>query len=176
MEEVRKHLLFDSNTIADRVRDIGKQITADFPEGDVLLIGILKGAYVFVADLARAISYPCQVDFARISSYGSSTVTSGTLSVKMDIGIDVEGRDVILVDDIVDSGLTLAEYRNRISVRNPRSLRLAAMIDKTGRREKAVQLDYFGFRIEEGFVVGYGLDWDEKYRNLDSIYTLEFKS
>jgi hypoxanthine phosphoribosyltransferase len=126
--------------------------------------------------LARAIPFPCQVDFARISSYGSSTVTSGTLSLKMDIGIDVEGRDVILVDDIVDSGLTLAEYRNRIAERNPRSLKLAAMIDKTGRRERAVQLDYFGFRIEEGFVVGYGLDWNEKYRNLKSIYALEFKS
>ncbi len=176
MEEVKKNLLFDSNAIASRVTEIGKQITADFPAGDVLFIGILKGAFVFLADLARAISFPCQVDFARISSYGSGTVTSGTLSLKMDIGIDVEGRDVILVDDIVDSGLTLAEYRNRIAARNPRSLKLAAMIDKTGRREKAVQLDYFGFRIEDGFVVGYGLDWNEKFRNLKSIYNLEFKS
>lgn len=173
MEGAKRKLLFSSEQIAARVKELGEQISADYPDGNVLLIGILKGSFVFLADLARCLDQPCQVDFARISSYGSGTVSSGQLKVAMDIGIPVEGRDVILVDDIVDTGLTLSQYRESLEKRGPRSVKVAAMIDKTARREKHVDLDYCGFKIEDGFVVGYGLDCDECFRNLGSIFVLE---
>jgi hypoxanthine phosphoribosyltransferase len=161
MKVAKKKILFHSEDIASRVCELGKQISADFPEGNILLIGILKGSFVFLAD------------FARISSYGSGTVSSGQLKITMDIGIPVEGRDVILVDDIVDTGLTLHQYKEELANRGPRSLKVAAMIDKTARREKHVELDYCGFRIDDGFLVGYGLDCDECFRNFGSIYVLE---
>ncbi|MCX5860943.1 MAG: hypoxanthine phosphoribosyltransferase [Desulfomonile sp.] len=173
MEHVKKRMLYDANAIGARVQELGKQISEDCPEGNLLLIGILKGSFVFLADLARSLSLPCQIDFARISSYGTATVSSGELKVIMDVGIPVKDRHVILVDDIVDSGLTLSEYRRRIELSNPKSLKIAAMIDKTARREKHVHLDYYGFRIDDGFLVGYGLDWDEKFRNLGGIYVIE---
>jgi len=171
MDEVKKRILFDSDTISARVQELGEQISGDYPDGDLVMVGLLKGSFIFLADLVRALQKPCHVDFARISSYGSGTVSSGQLQVIMDI-VPVTGRDVILVDDIVDSGLTLDYYRKRVLEFNPHSLRIAALIDKTGRRDKHVPLDYCGFRIDHGFVVGYGLDWDERFRNLPSIYVL----
>ncbi|MDQ7784538.1 MAG: hypoxanthine phosphoribosyltransferase [Desulfomonilaceae bacterium] len=173
MKDAQKKVLFRSEDIASRVCELGRQISADYPEGNILLIGILKGAFVFLADLVRCLDQPCQIDFARISSYGSGTVSSGELKITMDIGIPVAGRDVILVDDIVDTGLTLNQYRDELARRGPRSLKVAAMIDKTARRERHVKLDYCGFRIDDGFLVGYGLDCDECFRNLGSIYVLE---
>ncbi len=173
MKDAKKKILFHSEDIASRVRELGKQISVDFPEGNLLIIGILKGSFVFLADLVRSLDQPCQIDFARISSYGSGTVSSGQLKIIMDVGIPVEGRDVILVDDIVDTGLTLHQYREELASRGPRSLKVAAMIDKTARREKHMELDYCGFQIDDGFLVGYGLDCDECFRNLDSIYVLE---
>jgi hypoxanthine phosphoribosyltransferase len=173
MKEMKKRVLFDAEAIAARVKDVAKEISRDYPDGNVLLIGILKGAFVFMADLARCLTVPCEIDFARISSYGSGTVSSGKLNILLDAGIPVKGRDVILIDDIVDSGLTLSEYRTYVEQQGPRSVRTAAMIDKTGRREKHVALDYCGFRIEDGFLVGYGLDCDECYRYLDGIYEIE---
>ncbi len=173
MLDAKKRILFHTDDIASRVCELGKQISEDFPEGNILMVGILKGSFVFLADLVRSLDHPCQIDFARISSYGSGTVSSGQLKITMDIGIPVEGRDVILVDDIVDTGLTLHQYREELAHRGPRSLKVAAMIDKTARRERHVDLDYCGFRIEDGFLVGYGLDCDECFRNLGSIYVLE---
>lgn len=173
MEQFNKRLLYDSASIAARVDELAAQVSADHPEGNLLIIGILKGSFMFVADLVRRLSVSCQIDFVRISSYGTGTVSKGSLDIIMDAGISVKGRDVILVDDIVDSGLTLSEYRKRLARREPRSLKTAAMIDKTGRRESHVHLDYYGFRLEEGFLVGYGLDCDERFRNLDGIYVLE---
>jgi len=173
MKDARKRVLFHSDDIASRVCELGKQISTDFPEGNILMIGILKGSFVFLADLVRCLDQPCQIDFARISSYGNGTVSSGQLKITMDVGISVEGRDVILVDDIVDTGLTLHQYREELARRNPRSLKVAAMIDKTVRREKQLELDYCGFRVDDGFLVGYGLDCDECFRNLGSIYVLE---
>lgn len=171
MDEVKKRVLFDADTISARVREIGKQISADYPDGNLIMVGLLKGSFIFLADLVRALEQPCHVDFARISSYGSGTVSSGQLRVIMDI-VPVTGRDVILVDDIVDSGLTLDYYRKRVLEFDPRSLKIAALIDKTGRRDRHVPLDYYGFQIEHGFLVGYGLDWDERFRNLPGIYVL----
>lgn len=173
VEDVNKTLLFDAHSIHARVKEMGRKISEDHPDGNLLLIGILKGSFVFLADLVRALPEPCQIDFARISSYGGGTVSTGELKVTMDVGIAVKGRNVILVDDIVDSGLTLSEFRQRIESNGPKSVKIAAMIDKTGRREKHVQLDYCGFKVAEGFLVGYGLDWDEKFRNLDGIYVID---
>jgi hypoxanthine phosphoribosyltransferase len=173
MGELTKRVLFDREAIAGRVREMAKEISAKYPEGDILFIGVLKGSFVFLADLVRALDVPCQVDFCRIASYGSGTVSSGQLDMIMDAAIPVKDRTVIIVDDIVDSGLTLSEYRKHIAAQSPRSLEIAGLIDKTGRREKHVKLDYCGFRMEEGFVVGYGLDCDERYRHLDSVWVIE---
>lgn len=173
MLEAKKRMLFSAEEISARVKELGKQISQDYPEGNILLVGLLKGAFVFLADLARSLEKPCQIDFARISSYGSSTESSGQLVVSMDIKIPVKGRDVIIVDDIVDTGLTLHHYREVIQSQGPRSVKTIAMIDKRGRRERHVHLDYCGFTIENGFVVGYGLDCDECFRNLEAIYVLE---
>jgi hypoxanthine phosphoribosyltransferase len=173
MREFKKSVLFDAKSIAERVKELGKEISMNHPQGDLLLIGILKGSFVFLADLARNLDVSCEIDFAKISSYGSGTVSSGQLNVILDAGAEIKDRDVILVDDIVDSGLTLSEYRSYLEKKGPRSLKTAAMINKTGRREKHVQLDYCGFDVEDGFLVGYGLDCDECYRYLPSIYVLE---
>jgi hypoxanthine phosphoribosyltransferase len=173
MNELTKRVLLDADAISQRVQELGKQISARHPEGNLLMIGILKGCFMFMADLVRSLDVSCQIDFVRVSSYGSGTCSSGELDIIMDTRIPVGDRDVILVDDIVDSGLTLCEYRNVIAQRGPKSLETVALIDKTGRREKFVQLDYCGFKIEHGFIVGYGLDCDEQYRGLGSLYVLE---
>lgn len=173
MKEFRKRILFDAESIDARVKEIAREISERHPEGEILFIGILKGSFVFLADLVRALDRPCRVDFARIASYGSGTVSSGELKIIMDVSTPLEGKDVILVDDIVDSGLTLSEYRRRLEEKGAKSVECAVLLDKTERREKSVDLEYLGFRIEEGFVVGYGLDCDERFRNLDSVYVLE---
>lgn len=173
MKELTRRILFDPETIAARVNELGQEISANHPEGDLLFVGILKGSFVFLADLVRALDRPCHIDFAKIASYGSGTVSSGQLDIIMDVRLPVENKSVILVDDIVDSGLTLSQYSKQLQKRGPRSLEIAALLDKTARREQHVQVDYCGFRIEDGFVVGYGLDCDERYRNLGGIYVLE---
>ncbi len=173
MEQFKKRLLYGAPEITARVEELASQVSAEHPEGNLLIIGILKGSFMFVADLVRKLTVSCQIDFVRISSYGTGMVSKGSLDIIMDAGISVKGRDVILVDDIVDSGLTLSEYRKRLERKGPRCIKTAAMVDKTGRRESHVHLDYYGFRIEDGFLVGYGLDCDERFRNLDGIYVLE---
>lgn len=165
--------VFDEFCIRARIRELGHQISLDHPDGGIIFIGILKGAFIFLADLVRALEKPCHIEFARISSYGSSKTSSGSLKILLDIESQIEGKDVILVDDIVDTGLTLSQYRERLLKKNPRSLKIAALINKTGRREKSVNLDYCGFDIEKGFLVGYGLDCDEKYRNLSGVYSVD---
>lgn len=165
--------LFSHKKIDERVKELGKQISRDYGDKPILLVGILKGAFVFMADLARNINLPCHVDFVRISSYGDQTVTSGNLKIIMDVSLPVEGKDVILVDDIVDTGLTLHQYGEYLKSRNPNSLKTAALIDKKARREKFVELDYCGFQVEDGFIVGYGLDCGEEFRNLNGLYILE---
>jgi hypoxanthine phosphoribosyltransferase len=173
MQQGSKRIILDSDTIARRVKELGAEISTRHPEGNLLLIGILKGSFIFMADLVRSIHVPLQVDFARIASYGNGTVSCGDLKILMDVDIPVKGRDVILVDDIVDTGLTLSEYRRSLLERAPRSLEVAAFIDKTGRREKHVQLDYCGFQVEGGFLVGYGLDCAEQDRQHGCLYTLD---
>ncbi len=169
----KKKELFSQEEIARRVKEIGAQISRDYEGRSVLLVGILKGAFVFMADLARNIECPCQLDFARISSYGDQTVSTGSLQIIMDVSMPIQGRDVILVDDIVDSGLTLHHYAQHLRTMNPRSLKTAALIDKAVRREKLVELDYCGFKVDDGFIVGYGLDCAEDYRNLECLYLID---
>jgi hypoxanthine phosphoribosyltransferase len=173
MQQFNKRVVIDAETIAARVKELGAEISARHPEGNLLLVGILKGSFMFLADLVRSITVPSQVDFVRIASYGSSTVTSGKLNVIMDLNAPITGRNVILVDDIVDTGLTLSEYGERLKKENPRSLEIAAFISKTSRREKHVKLDYCGFEMESGFLVGYGLDCNEQDRCHGCLYVLE---
>jgi hypoxanthine phosphoribosyltransferase len=169
----KSRILFDSDTIAARIREIGREISDKHRGEEVVIIGVLKGCFMFMADLVRAIELPTKIDFVRISSYHNSTCSSGVLEIKMDVSLPLKGKAIILVDDIVDTGLTLSEYKKRLEAEQPKSLETAALIDKKARREKHVDLDYCGFQIEDGFVVGFGLDCDEQHRGLGSLYVLE---
>ena len=160
--------LISSDDIQLRIREIAAQITKDHPLG-VHLVGVLKGACIFLADLARAIECDVTIDFIAVSSYGSSTRSSGQVQLMKDLDIALEGRNVVIVEDIVDTGLTLTYLQDILKARSPRSLRTACLLSKPSRRKVEVQVDYVGFTIEDKFVVGYGLDYAEQYRNLPHI-------
>ena len=157
--------------LAARVRDLGTQITADYADRQPLLIGVLKGAFIFMSDLGRAIDLPVEFDFMAVSSYGDSTTTSGVVRIVKDLETDIRGRDVILVEDIVDSGLTLRYLRQLLEDRGPASLEVCALLVREGARSDDVR--YVGFPIPPDFVVGYGLDVAQHYRELDSIRVFE---
>lgn len=169
----RLRLLIPEHEILARVRELGAQITRDYPEGPIYLIGILKGACFFLADLARAIERPVRIDFIGISSYGKGKSTSGEVKLTKDLDCSIEGADVLVVEDIIDSGLTLNYLVHVLSQRKPRSLRVVALLDKPSRRIQPVDLAYVGFQIPDHFVVGYGLDYAEEYRNLRDVCVLE---
>ena len=156
--------------LARRVAELGAEITADYAERAPLLVGVLKGAAMFMADLSRAITLPVEFDFMAISSYGSATRTSGVVRILKDLDVDLSDRDVIIVEDIVDSGLTLAYLRKNLAHRGPRSLEICALLVKDGLQRSDLDLRYVGFRIPPAFVVGYGLDVAERYRNLDAVH------
>jgi len=168
-----RRVLITEEQIGRRVRELAAQISADFPEGPLYLIGILKGSFVFLADLARAVTTPCRVEFMGISSYGQNKTTSGQVRVTKDLDVSIEGRDVLVVEDIVDSGVTLSYLIRVLEQRRPRSIHVAAMLDKPDRRQRPVVIEYVGFTIPDEFVVGYGLDYAEDYRNLRDICVLE---
>src|SRR3984957_12319382 len=159
--------------IHKRVQEMGQQISADFPEGPIYLITILKGAFMFLADLSRAIGTPSRVEFMGISSYGRGKTTSGQVKVTKDLDVSIEGHHVLVVEDIVDSGVTLTYLMNVLKQRRPKSLHIATLLDKPERRLRPVDVAYVGFKIPDEFVVGYGLDYAEKYRNLRDICILE---
>ena len=161
-------ILVSEQDLAQRVGELGAQITADYRGRDPLLVGILKGAFVFMSDLARAISIPVEFDFMAVSSYGSSTRTSGVVRIVKDLDLDLAGRHVLLVEDIVDSGLTLSYLRKNLLSRNPASLEICALLLREGAADGA-SLKYVGFEIPHDFVIGYGLDVAERYRNLPYI-------
>jgi hypoxanthine phosphoribosyltransferase len=169
----RLRLLIPEHEILARVRELGAQITRDYPVGPIYLIGILKGACFFLADLARAIERPVRIDFIGISSYGKGKSTSGEVKLTKDLDCSIEGADVLVVEDIIDSGLTLNYLLHVLSQRKPRSLRVVALLDKPSRRIQPVDLAYVGFQIPDHFVVGYGLDYAEEYRNLRDVCVLE---
>lgn len=166
-------VLISESQIQDRVRELGARIDADYAEGPIYLVGILKGACFFLADLARALKHPVRIDFIGISSYGQNRTASGQVKLTKDLDSSIEGADVLVVEDIVDSGVTLDYLLRVLDERKPRTLRVAALLDKPARRLKPVGVAYTGFEIPDVFVVGYGLDYAEGYRNLKDIRVLE---
>jgi len=165
-------LLFSQKEIEQVVARLAKEISADYATKNVVLIGVLKGAFVFLADLVRQLTIPVEIDFMRISSYGSQKESSGKIKVTKDVEVPLEGKDVLIIEDIVDTGLSLKFLVDHILAQNPSSLRICALVDKKARREVEVQVDYVGFEMEEGFIVGYGIDFDERYRYLPAIFVV----
>ncbi|MDE3194798.1 MAG: hypoxanthine phosphoribosyltransferase [Acidobacteriota bacterium] len=165
--------LLSEQQIQARIAEIGEQITRDYPGGTLYLICILKGACFFLADLARAIERDAFIDFMAISSYGGERTTSGEVKIVKDLDISLEEADVLIVEDIVDSGVTLSYLTALLKTRKPKSIRVAALLDKPERRLRPVDVAYVGFQIPDEFVVGYGLDYAEKYRNLRDVCVLD---
>ena len=165
-------MLIDEETLQRRIRDLGEEISADYAGRDLLLIGVLKGAVFFMADLMRQLTVGCEIDFMAISSYGASTDSSGVVRILKDLDINIEGRDVLVVEDIIDSGLTLSYLMRNLESREPASLEVCALLTKPERREIDVPVRYVGFEIPNRFVIGYGLDFGERYRNLPYVATL----
>ena len=173
MEDSSLRVLLTEEQIQTRIRELGAQIDADYPTGNLHLICILKGACFFLADLARAMKREAFLDFMGISSYGKGKTSSGEVRVTKDLDITIEGADILIVEDIVDSGVTLNYLIHVLEQRKPHSVRIAALLDKPERRLRPVHVSYVGFKIPDEFVVGYGLDYAEKYRNLRSICVLD---
>jgi hypoxanthine phosphoribosyltransferase len=172
LERAVGEILIDKDTLAARVAELGAEVSADYAGRDLLLIGVLKGAVFFMADLMRHLTVPCEVDFMAISSYGDSTDSSGIVRILKDLDINIEGRDVLVVEDIIDSGLTLSYLMRNLESREPASLEVCALLTKPERREIDVPVRYVGFEIPNRFVVGYGLDFAERYRNLPYVAVL----
>jgi hypoxanthine phosphoribosyltransferase len=168
----RPDCLFSAEQIAERVRQLGAQIARDYAGKSLVLVGVLKGSFVFAADLARAIDLPIRIDFLGVRSYGQGTETSGVVQITHDLAHPIEGEDVLLVEDIVDTGLTMAHLIDLLRTRSPASVRVCALLHKPVRARVAVPIEYLGFTIDDHFVVGYGLDYAEKYRNLPYIGVL----
>ena len=159
--------------IRDRVRELGGKITADYKNSNLMLVTVLKGAVVFLADLMRQIDVPAEIDFMVVSSYGSGVKSSGVVKIVKDLDVPLAGKDILIVEDILDSGLTLSYIKELLESRGPRSIRIATLLDKPSRRKVDLQADYIGFSVPDEFVIGYGLDYDEKYRNLPYIGILK---
>ncbi len=165
-------VLISAEQIQARIRELGAQIDRDYPQGPVYLITILKGACFFLADLARAMKTPARIEFIGISSYGKGKTSSGEVRLTKDLDVSIEGYDVLVVEDIVDSGVTLTYLMKVLAQRKPKSLRIATLLDKPDRRLRPVEVHYVGFQIPDEFVVGYGLDYAEDYRNLKDVCVL----
>jgi hypoxanthine phosphoribosyltransferase len=166
-------VLISSEQIQQRVRAMGEQIDADYPEGPLYLIAILKGSFIFMADLARSLKRPSvRIEFMGISSYGNEKTSSGQVKVTRDLDVNIEGHNVLIVEDIIDSGITLSYLTKLLEQRRPKSLEIATLLDKPERRVRPVRVKYVGFQIPDEFVVGYGLDYAEDYRNLSAICVL----
>lgn len=167
-----KEILLSQQQIEEITANLGKKLTEDYAGKDVLLVSILKGAVVFLSDIMRHIDLKCEIDFMVVSSYGSGVKTSGNVKIIKDIDIPLEGKDVIIIEDILDSGLTLSYIINMLKERNPNSIEICTLLDKPERRQSEVNAKYIGAQIPDAFVVGYGLDFDEKYRNLPYVGVL----
>jgi hypoxanthine phosphoribosyltransferase len=168
-----RRILIPAEDLAARVRELGREVSDTYRGNVPLLVSVLKGGVVFLTDLMRAITIPHHIDFLQLSSYEGGTKTTGTVRLLSDLGTNVAGRDVLIVEDIVDTGLTLRYLQKQLEIRQPRSLRICALLDKRAARKIDVHLDFVGFEIPNEFVVGYGLDYDEKYRNLPYIGVLD---
>ena len=168
-----KEVLVDEETLKGIVKRLGREITRDYEGKNLFLVTVLKGAVVFLTDLMRNIDCECRIDFMVVSSYGSSTKSSGDVKIVMDINQSLEDKDVLIVEDILDSGYTLNFVRNLLLSRNPRSLEICTLLDKPERRAVDIKAKYIGMQVPDAFVVGYGLDYDDKYRNLPNIGVLK---
>ena len=173
MAETSRRILFPREQIAAETKRLGQQITRDYQGEEVMLIGVLKGSFLFIADLIREIEIPTIVDFVRLASYGSGTRTSGLIEFRKELEMPIRDRHVIIIEDIVDSGYTLECLYNKLLNQDPRSLKICTLIDKRARREVEIEADYVGITMDDGFIIGYGLDHDERYRNLPDIYLIE---
>lgn len=167
--------LYSKRDIAITVKRLAQEIEKDYSGEEILFVCLLKGSFMFTSDLVRNIRNPSKVDFMRVSSYGSAMKSGGKIVVTKDMEEGIEGKNVIIVEDIIDSGLTLKEISNMLKSRNPKSFKICALIDKKARREVDIEGDYIGFTIHDGFVVGYGIDYAEQYRNYPEIYIVEEK-
>lgn len=176
MEEFRKEVLVSSEEIEKKVKELGEEITKDYQGKELMLVGILKGAAIFMADLARNIEIPVTMDFMAVSSYGNSTKSSGVVRIIKDLDSNVEGKHILIVEDIIDTGLTLGYLTDNLKKRGASSVRICTLLDKPERRKVNVPVDYRGFVIPDEFVVGYGIDYAEKYRNLPDIFSIEEES
>jgi hypoxanthine phosphoribosyltransferase len=166
-------ILVEEDTLRGRIAELGAAVSDDYAGRDLLLVGVLKGAVFFMADLMRNLTIPCEVDFMAISSYGASTDSSGVVRILKDLDVNIEGRDVLVVEDIIDSGLTLSYLIRNLESRNPATLEVCALLTKPARREIDVNVRYTGFEIPNEFVIGYGLDYAERYRNLPYVAVLD---
>ncbi|MFZ2539507.1 MAG: hypoxanthine phosphoribosyltransferase [Oscillospiraceae bacterium] len=166
-------VLISEEELSNKVKELGKQISDDYKGKNLLMVSVLKGSVVFMADLMRAVTVPCQIDFMSVSSYGNSSKTSGVVKIVKDLDINLEGFDLLIVEDILDSGKTLSYIKNMLLERNPSSIKICTLLDKPERRQSDVLADYKGFNVPDEFVVGYGLDFAEKYRNLPYIGVLK---
>lgn len=170
---MEKEILIPRDVIQRRVEALAREISDDYQGADLVMVGVLKGAIFFFADLLRALRIPASIDFVRAASYGSGTQTSGEVRVTKDVELPLQGRSVLLVEDIVDTGITLAHLIDIMRAKQARSVRVCALIEKLERKRMAFPIDYCGFRFEEGFLVGYGLDFNEQFRGLPDIYVLK---
>lgn len=168
-----KEVLVSTEALAARIKELGEAISADYADRDILMVGVLRGAVIFMADLARAISRPVTIDFMAVSSYGASTSSSGVVKIVKDLDEDVAGKHLLIVEDIIDSGLTLKYLFENLKSRRPASVKICTLLSKPSRRKVDVPVDYNGFTIPDDFVVGYGLDFAEKYRNLPYVGVLK---
>ncbi|NPU83315.1 MAG: hypoxanthine phosphoribosyltransferase [Syntrophaceae bacterium] len=172
MEAMRKSVLYSREAIRERVLELGEEVSRAYEDRNLVVIGVLKGAFMFMADLVRALRIPCRIDFIRVASYGSGTETSGRIELTKDIETDITGKDVLIVEDIIDTGLTLTYLVENLRARNPRSLKVCAFLDKKLRRKVPFEADFVGFTMDDGFVIGYGLDFDEQGRFLPDVCVL----
>ncbi len=166
-------VLISEEELQAKVEELGRRITEDYKGKQPIFVGVLKGCFVFMADLLRSVDLLCDMDFMAVSSYGNGTGTTGAVKINKDLSRDIEGKDVIIVEDILDSGVTLSYLKNYLECRNPASVRIVTLLDKPARRRADIKADYFGFDVPDEFVVGYGLDYAELYRNLPYIGVLK---
>lgn len=166
-------ILYSEELLRSRVRDLGKKITEDYSGKDLIVIGLLKGSFIFLSDLTRCMALDCDIEFMVVSSYGSSTTSSGNIKINLDLRADLTGKHVLIVEDILDTGATLFFIRNLIRLRGPESVKICTLLDKPSRRKADISADYVGFEVPDKFIIGYGLDYGEKYRNLPYIGVLK---
>ena len=170
MSDYRLHPLIPREQIASIVRDLASRISGDYGQKELVLVCVLKGAFMFLSDLVRHLQMPVQIDFVRLASYGSGMNSSGRIEITKDIEVSVEGKDVIIVEDIIDSGRTIQFLKERLALSKPRTVKVCTLLDKKARREVEMEADYVGKEVDDVFIVGYGIDFNEAYRNLPQIY------